>query len=620
MKLYASYASIFCLVCISLISISIISLEEKMSLRADAWIVSSAATFDPVTIRNNTTYVLEGDRTSGMIIRNVEHVTIYLTGKWSNTTGTPLQVFDSSHVHIYNYYCQASANHGFVLSNSKYCTLNDFTINDWTNSTVLCFNGSSYNSFNNGSCVSSNANANNGVNHVDCIGCINNNIYIYGVTGKPGYAFQTKNTATAVCYCNCIAENSKALAVVASPDAPGHHNTFNNMVGKDCKTLYIEGNGCSNNVASISGNVLARAAGGSYAVSLIGNNNSDITCNVTMDDETNPIVNMLNSNNNIVKLTSPSANSILKLENANKNVVLYHGPQDEDNIAGTGSDNKILKVVRSSGNFTDTFYGCLAGAAIPDGTNARFVTAYGYKAAYKNNGSSNTAIGAMSFQENNNGNQNVAVGSAALGYGTGGSFNIAIGHRALHNTQGNNNIAIGNVAGSQLNGTENNDIYIGNVGVTGESNAVRIGTKGTQASTYIAGIYGAKTIGAAVPVVIDSQGKLGTMSSSRTYKTNIETLQDDSIKIRELRPVTFKFKDDKTNSKQYGLIAEEVNEVYPELVTYQNDEIYSVNYMALIPILLKRIQEGDKQRELDHLKIELLEKEIIKLKSNTLIY
>ena len=111
----------------------------------------------------------------------------------------------------------------------------------------------------------------------------------------------------------------------------------------------------------------------------------------------------------------------------------------------------------------------------------------------------------------------------------------------------------------------NNNIEIGNLGSAGDTNAIRIGTPGTQTQTYIAGISGASVTGG--DVVVAANGRLGVMTSSARYKRDIHDIGPDSANLMKLRPVSFRYKDDPQAIKQYGLVAEEVEQLYPELVT-----------------------------------------------------
>ena len=192
------------------------------------------------------------------------------------------------------------------------------------------------------------------------------------------------------------------------------------------------------------------------------------------------------------------------------------------------------------------------------------------------------------MQTNTIGSSNTAVGSAALSNNTIGINNAALGNGALGvNTIGSNNIAVGSLAGTALV-TGSNNIYIGNVGGgAAEAATIRVGTAGTQTRFFAAGIRGVVTgIADAIPVLIDSAGQLGTVSSSRRFKHNIQDMNAASANIYGLRPVTFVYNGDQSETRQYGLIAEEVEGVFPSIVV--KDEIgqpETVQYHVL-PILL----------------------------------
>ena len=180
-------------------------------------------------------------------------------------------------------------------------------------------------------------------------------------------------------------------------------------------------------------------------------------------------------------------------------------------------------------------------------------------------GTSNTAVGVEAL-ESNTSNANTAHGFAALGSNTTGSDNTAVGSNALDgNTTGNSNIAIGQGGGVNLT-TGSNNIDIANEGVAAESNTIRIGTQGVQTDTFIAGIFGTPKIEKACEVVVEETGLLGCVKLSARYKRDIRDMGDASDKLMKLRPVTFTYKADATGIQQYGLIAEEVEKVYPELV------------------------------------------------------
>ena len=131
---------------------------------------------------------------------------------------------------------------------------------------------------------------------------------------------------------------------------------------------------------------------------------------------------------------------------------------------------------------------------------------------------------------------------------------------------------------------------IDNEGQSGESGIIRIGTPGTHTGVFVAGIYGSSVSGNAV--VVSASGQLGVVVSSERYKTGIKSMDADSQKLAQLRPVTFHLKTDPKGAVQYGLIAEEVAKIYPELVLHDDaGKIQGVRYDELAPMLLKELQK-----------------------------
>jgi trimeric autotransporter adhesin len=250
----------------------------------------------------------------------------------------------------------------------------------------------------------------------------------------------------------------------------------------------------------------------------------------------------------------------------------------------TASGNSALKNnTTGSRNTASGFY------ALVFNTTANDNNAMGYVAMYSNTiGTLNNAVGNFSLFYNTTGNNNNAVGYAALYHNTTGSNNNAQGFYALQsNTTGSNNIAIGAYAGYNVV-TGSSSIYIGNRGVAGENAVIRIGSSASAA--YIAGISSAKVTGSAVYVT--SSGQLGVLASSERYKTSIASMGGNSAKLQQLRPVTFKLKSDTQGTRQYGLIAEEVDKIYPELVIRDaSGKIQGVRYDELAPMLLNEMQQ-----------------------------
>jgi hypothetical protein len=261
---------------------------------------------------------------------------------------------------------------------------------------------------------------------------------------------------------------------------------------------------------------------------------------------------------------------------------LVHSPggTGENIFLGVNSGNTTMTGVRNTGNGRAALYSLTTG-----GDN----TASGYYAlVYTTTGYSNTASGSYSLWQNTEGRQNTAIGNMALYGNTTGIYNIAIGYQAGYAlTTGRNNIAIGNE------------------GVAGEENTIRIGGgafAGNQTRTFISGIRGVTTATPAIPVLIGTDGQLGTLSSSRRVKDNIADMGEASSTLMKLRPVTFHYKADqnpKGRSLQYGLIAEEVEKVAPGLVARSaNGEIETVFYQHLTPMLLNEYQKQQRLIEI----------------------
>jgi hypothetical protein len=218
----------------------------------------------------------------------------------------------------------------------------------------------------------------------------------------------------------------------------------------------------------------------------------------------------------------------------------------------------------------------------------------------------NTADGYAAMLFNTIGNRNAAVGYWALYNNTTGNNNTASGYSALvNNTTGNDNIALGNFAGSNLTIGDNN-IDIGNQGVAAEANTIRIGTAGTQTNAYIAGIY-QTPVARGLVVKVDSDGHLGTVGSSERFKDAIKPMDKASQAILALKPVTFRYKKelDPDGTPQFGLVAEDVAKVNPDLVVRDTEgKIYTVRYDAVNAMLLneflkehRQVQEQQKQIE-----------------------
>ncbi len=232
-------------------------------------------------------------------------------------------------------------------------------------------------------------------------------------------------------------------------------------------------------------------------------------------------------------------------------------------------------------------------------------TAEGTDALYFNNGDLNTATGAIALYLNETGYDNTASGAGALSSNTVGNYNTAVGAGALNDNQsGSSNIAMGYYAGLNLT-TGNNNIDIGNEGVAGDANTIKIGVQGTQKATYIAGIHGA-TIAGGVTVVVDAAGQLGVKSSSARFKEEIKPMDEASETILALKPVTFRYKKDldPQGIPQFGLVAEQVEKVDPDLVVRdEKGQVFTVRYEAVNAMLLNEFLK-------EHQRVQQLQKRL----------
>jgi hypothetical protein len=246
----------------------------------------------------------------------------------------------------------------------------------------------------------------------------------------------------------------------------------------------------------------------------------------------------------------------------------------------------------------------IGSLALSSNTTGSYNTATGFQTLHSNTtGTFNTATGRDALSSNATGGDNTAVGVEALISNTTGNSNTAIGVVALLNNNGDNNIAVGHSAGSNLT-TGDNNIDIGNTGGTAESGRIRIGTRGTHTATFIAGISGVAVAGS--QVIVNSNGKLGITASSKRYKDAIAPMDKASEAVLALKPVTFRYKHelDPESIPQFGLVAEEVEKVNPDLVACDEEgKAYSVRYEAVNAMLLNEFLK--QHRTVEELKTEI---------------
>jgi hypothetical protein len=286
---------------------------------------------------------------------------------------------------------------------------------------------------------------------------------------------------------------------------------------------------------------------------------------------------------------------------------LFANTADQNTATGAGA------LLSNSTGSDNTASGAFALSANTTGFHN---TATGVQALLSNTtGSENTACGLNALAFNTIANENTAVGSTALFNTTTGAANTAIGFEALaSNTSGMGNIAVGDLAGSGVT-TANNVICIG-AALAGDN---------VDNTTWISGIYGSTTeSGVTLPVIVSAGSQLGVVSSSRRFKKEIKPMDKTSESVLALKPVTFQYKSDKTNTLQFGLVAEDVAAVNPDLVVRdKNGEIYTVRYDAVNAMLLneflkehkavleERCTVQNQQKEIDALRAELKEQKAL---------
>lgn len=256
--------------------------------------------------------------------------------------------------------------------------------------------------------------------------------------------------------------------------------------------------------------------------------------------------------------------------------------------AGNGSILQGTEPLLHTAGTESTYVGVTSGNPATTGSAD---TAVGVGTLHSNtSGNNNTAVGWFSMFNVTTGALNTAFGSEALAHNAAGDNNTALGEEALHFNTGSNNIGIGSLGGFALT-TGSGNIAIDNQGVAAESNTIRIGS--VQTRTFLAGVRGVTT-GAAngLAVLVDSNGQLGTVSSSAATKREIASIDEESAALRKLRPVSFFYKSDTVGYRQYGLVAEEVAQVMPELVQFNAEGApETVRYHFLAPLLLSEVQK-----------------------------
>jgi hypothetical protein len=299
---------------------------------------------------------------------------------------------------------------------------------------------------------------------------------------------------------------------------------------------------------------------------------------------------------------TPTANTITIASSISGGITTAAGD------SGTATGSTVTWNANTNSGITTKFTASSATVSlnVTDANNNTIIgSGAGGSAIYDNN---STAVGYKVLNSTNSSSSgsNTAFGSQVLQACTTGGSNCAIGNANLVTlTTGNYNCAIGSAAGFSYTGSESNNVLIQNLGTVGESNTLRISSSGTGnrqvSKAYIGGITGVVVTG--TPVLVSSGDQLGVAASSKRFKNDIRDMGSQSADIFKLRPVTF-FWDknsspglkDAFNWRQFGLIAEEVAEIMPELVHWTDDgQPFSVKYNDIPAMLLNELKKALKR-------------------------
>ncbi len=297
-------------------------------------------------------------------------------------------------------------------------------------------------------------------------------------------------------------------------------------------------------------------------------------------------------------------------------------------FSNTGNQNTAAGFQALYFNTTGDNNTAVGHDALYNNTSAGFNTATGYLALFHNttselnvavgdsalksfNGTTatdgaNTALGSIALTSETSGQENTAVGRRALESLTAASNNTAVGWRAGDNIiDGSSDVAVGSSAGSGI-------VHASNVIAIGNVTGVSSGFGDADNTCYIGSIFNEPVgvPGTAQDVYVDQDGVLGFLPSSRRFKHDIKPMDNASEALLALKPVTFKYNSDKKGSPQYGLIAEEVAEVKPDLVfRNKKGEIASVRYEQINAMLLNEFLK--EHRTVEDLKSMVAKQEAI---------
>jgi len=303
-----------------------------------------------------------------------------------------------------------------------------------------------------------------------------------------------------------------------------------------------------------------------------------VGCSINLNNSTDPVIGNINKDGDRFIHNFGDDNTFVGI--------------DAGNFSMTGQENTGIGAFALTSLTSGTLNTASGLLSLASNTSGSVNTANGAIALITNSsGSANTAMGFLAMVSNSTGSGNTAMGVSAL-INSNGDDNTAIGAGALDsNSTGSGNVALGADAGTSLvNGDDN--IYISADGASTESGIIRIGRPTTHTTAFIQGIFGVNIGISGSAVEINSAGKLGTIISKRAFKRNINDMSAASENIYRLRPVTFSYISDENDTIQYGLIADEVAEIFPELIVNdQEGNPFSVRYQILPVLLLNEVQK-----------------------------
>jgi Chaperone of endosialidase len=297
--------------------------------------------------------------------------------------------------------------------------------------------------------------------------------------------------------------------------------------------------------------------------------------------------------------------------------------------AGTGFTATTGNVAISNGNLTmpNTNAAGTQGVITKGGT--RWASNYGTNNTFVGQGSGNTTLTTGSAIENNgfgysvldalttgqsnsgfgkntltactSGDNNSSFGNAGLLVLTTGSRNSTLGREAgVQLVTGSDNLLLGYEAGRNYTGSESSNIMLANNGTVGDNTTIRIGATATHTECHIAGIAGVTVSSSAAVLINTSNGQLGTIVSARKYKYDINPIGKSSVNLLDLEPVQFRYINDEAKELHYGLIADDVMNLYPDLVIYNDKhEPETVKYHELPAMLLNELKRA--MRRIDRL-------------------